>query len=54
MKYFNLRQFLGCSMIGVCIIIASVIISDNLPVTPHIPSNLSISTSDGIRWTCRI
>lgn len=47
MKNINVTQLLGYCIIGICIIIAGDIISKNLPETPNIPSNLSVSTWDG-------
>lgn len=47
MKNLNVTQLLGYCIIGICIIIAGVIISKNLPETPTYPSNLSVSTWDG-------
>lgn len=49
MKNFNLSLFLGCCVIGICLVISSVLISNHLPETPeapYIPSSLSVTTSE--------
>lgn len=48
MKNFDLSLFLGCCIIGSSIIISSIIISKNLPATTHVPSDLSITTSNAV------
>lgn len=48
MKKFNLALFLGCCVIGVCIVISANIISTNLPGTTHVPSSLYVTTSDTV------
>ena len=45
MKNFNLALFLGCCVIGICITISGVLISNKLPETPHFPANLSVTTA---------
>lgn len=41
-KTFNLSLFLGCCVIGICIIIAG----NNLPETAQVPHHLNVSVSD--------
>ncbi len=48
MKNFNLSLFLGCCVIGICIIISSILVSNNLPDTTHVPSNLAVTTSNSV------
>jgi hypothetical protein len=48
MKNFNLSLFLGCCVIGICIIISGIIVSNNLPDTTHVPSNLAVTTSNSV------
>ena len=48
MKNFDLSHFLGCCVIGASIVAAGWLIGRELPDTPHIPSNLSV-TSSGFR-----
>lgn len=48
MKKFNLALFLGCCVIGICIIISAKLISNNLPGTTHVPSSLYVTTSDSV------
>ena len=45
MKNFNWSQFLGNCVIGVCILIAGVIISINLPGTTVVPSALDVTNT---------
>lgn len=49
MKKFNLALFLGCCVIGICIIISAKLISNNLPGTTHVPSSLYVTTSDSVK-----
>ena len=44
MKNFDLSQFLGHCVIGACIIVAGWMISNELPDTTQVPSNLSVMT----------
>ena len=44
MKNFNLSQFLGCCVISIGIIVAGWLISEELPNTTQVPSNLSVVT----------
>ncbi len=44
MKNFNFSQFLGHCVIGVSIIAAGWLISEELPNTTQVPSNLSVIT----------
>ena len=43
MKNFNLSLFLGCCVIGICIIIAGVIVANNLPETTRVPHGFVIT-----------
>ena len=45
-KNFDMSLFLGCCVISIGIIIASWIISKELPDTTRVPSNLAITTTD--------
>lgn len=46
MKNFNISLFLGCCVIGVCVIISGAIIAYKLPETESFPNNISVSTTD--------
>lgn len=48
MKNFNLSLFLGCCIIGISIIISSIVVAKNLPSTTHVPSSLSVTTSNSV------
>jgi hypothetical protein len=47
LKNFNLSLFLGCCVIGVCVIIAGIIVANNLPETTRFPQGFSITNYDG-------
>jgi hypothetical protein len=47
LKNFNLSLLLSCCVIGICIIIAGIIVANNLPETTHIPQGFSITNYDG-------
>lgn len=46
MKKFNLSFFLGCCIIGICIIISSLLISKSLPISTPFPADIAVTTSD--------
>ncbi len=48
MKNFNLSFFLGCCVIGICIIVSGKLVSNNLPDTTLVPSNLNVTTSNSV------
>ncbi|NLB42132.1 MAG: helix-turn-helix domain-containing protein [Clostridiales bacterium] len=48
MKNFNLSVFLGCCVIGISIIISGILVSNNLPETTQVPSNLAVTTSSSV------
>lgn len=45
-KNFDLSLFLGCCVISLGIVIAGWLISNALPGTIHVPSNLAVSVTD--------
>ncbi len=46
MKNFDMSKFLGCCVIGICIVAAGWLISKELPETAKYPASLAITTSD--------
>ncbi|HBF66354.1 MAG TPA: hypothetical protein DDW34_12245 [Clostridium sp.] len=46
MKNFIISLFLGCCVIGLCVIISGVIIAYKLPETESFPNDISVSTTD--------
>ncbi len=46
MKNFNWAVFFGCCVIGISIFLSGKMIAGNMPGTTHVPSSLSVTTTD--------